>query len=249
MVIVRAMFLVLLMAPAWAQLSWGDAEPHTVTVGINNAPPYRLIQGDQAEGLDVEVFKAISAQLGWSVRYWETPIRRGLMLAEEGKVDVLLGPERTAGREQYLDFVIPAFPAERLLFFYQTGTQRIENYEDLYGRIIGVREGASYFPRFDADEGIMKESATKYTNLMRMLELGRVDVVVAPEVVGRYAAQRLGMEVSVSPFSVAGERRYIAVSKNSPLHDHTDDLRNALSQDELDIIYRERVANYLDKSN
>lgn len=246
MFIPRMMFLVLLAMPVWALFSSPEAKSQTVTVGINNAPPYRVIQGDAAEGLDVAVFEAISRQLGWTVRYREAPIRRGLMLAEQGDVDVLLGPKRTAGREQYLDFVIPAFPSERLLFFYQTGTQRIDTYEDLYGRIIGVLEGASYFPRFDADQGIMKESATKYTNLMRMLEHGRIDVVIAPEVVGRYTAQRLGMDVSVSPFSVAGKRRYIAVSKNSPLHDHTDDLRNAYSLGELDQIYRERVANYLD---
>lgn len=246
MFIARVMCLMLLAAPAWAQITPAEAESRTVTVGVNKAPPYRLIQGDKAKGLDVEVFEAISGQLGWTVRYQEAPLRRGLMLAKQGDVDVLLGPKRTASREQYLDFVIPAFPSERLLFFYQTGTQRIDGYEDLYGRIIGVLEGASYFSRFDADQEIMKESATKYINLMRMLERGRVDVVIAPEVVGRYTAQRLGMAVSVSPFSAAGERRYIAVSKKSSLHDHADALRNAYSLDQLDQLYRERTANYLE---
>lgn len=248
MVIVTTLLLVLLSSPAWAQLDTDTADAPTVTVGVNHAPPYRMMDNGVARGLDLEVFEAISRQLGWAVQYREAPIRRALKLVEEGEIDVLLGPRRTQAREEHLDFALAAFPAERRLFFYQTGTQRIDRYEDLYGRVIGVLEGAHYFPRFDADDRIMKESATKYSNLMRMLDRGRVDVVIAPEVVGQYAANRLGLSVSVSPYSVPGERRYIAVSRRSPVHAQVDRLRKAYSLNELDEIYRDHVANYLEKA-
>lgn len=244
----KLLLLALFALPTWAQHGAEAVEPQTVTVGISHAPPYRMVEDDVRSGLYVDVFEAITAHLGWTVRYREAPIRRALLLIQQGEVDVVLGPRRTADREQYLDYAIPAFPSERRLFFYQTGTQRIERYEDLYGRIIGVVEGASYFPRFDADEKILKEFAPRYENLMLMLERGRVDVVVAPELVGQYTANRQGLRVSVSPFSVPGERRYIAVSKYSPIHDYVDDLRNALELDELDAIYREHAAKYLGES-
>lgn len=246
----RALKLVLLALfalPVWAQHGAEAVEPQSVTVAISHAPPYRVVEDGVRSGLYVDVFEAITAHLGWTVRYREAPIRRALLLVQQGEVDVVLGPRRTEDREQYLDYAIPAFSSERYLFFYQTGTQRIERYEDLYGRVIGVVEGASYFPRFDADDKILKESAPRYENLMLMMERGRVDVVVAPEVVGQYTANRLGLKVSVSPFSVPGERRYIAVALDSPIHDYVDDLRNALELDELDAIYREHAAKYLDK--
>lgn len=244
----KLLLLTLLALPAWAQHGAGAVEPQTVTVGISHTPPYRVVENGVRSGLYVDVFEAITAHLGWTVRYREAPIRRALLLIQQGEVDVVLGPRRTEDREQYLDYAIPAFSSERHLFFYQTDTQRIERYEDLYGRVIGVVEGASYFPRFDADEKILKESAPRYENLMLMLERGRVDVVVAPEVVGQYTANRLGLRVSVSPFSVPGERRYIAVSKYSAVHDYVDDLRHALELDELDAIYRKHAADYLDKA-
>lgn len=247
--VMKLLLLLLLAIPAWAQQGAEAVEPQTVTVGISHAPPYRVVEDDVRSGLYVDVFESITAHLGWTVRYREAPMRRALLMVQQGEVDVVLGPRRTEDREQYLDYVIPAFPSERHLFFYQTGTQRIARYEDLYGRIIGVVEGAAHFPRFDADEKILKESAPEYENLMLMMERGRVDVVVAPEVVGRYTANRLGLRVSVSPFSVPGKRRYIAVSKSSPIHDYVDDLRNALELDELDAIYREHAAKYLDKSS
>ena len=246
--VLKLLLLALLALPAWAQHGAEAVEPQSVTVGISHAPPYRVVEDDVVSGLYVDVFEAITAHLGWTVRYREAPIRRALLLVQQGEVDVVLGPRRTAEREQHLDYAIPAFPSERYLFFYQTGTQRIERYEDLYGRVIGVVEGASHFPRFDADEKILKESAPRYENLMLMMERGRIDVVVAPEVVGQYTANRLGLKVSVSPFSVPGERRYIAVAKDSPIHDYVDDLRSALEPDELDAIYREHAAKYLDQS-
>ena len=244
----KLLLLALLALPAWAQHGAGAVEPQTVTVGISHAPPYRVVEAGVRSGLYVDVFEAITAHLGWTVRYREAPIRRALLLIQQGKVDVVLGPRRTEDREQYLDYAIPAFSSEGRLCYYQTATKRMERYEGLCGRSIGVVKGASSCPRFDADEKIVKEYAPLYENLMLMLERGRVDVVVAPEVVGQYTANRLGLRVSVSPFSVPGERRYIAVSKYSAVHDYVDDLRNALELDELDAIYREHAAKYLDKS-
>ncbi|MBW4935348.1 substrate-binding periplasmic protein [Marinobacter sp. F4206] len=240
------MMLALIAMPVWAQQGTETIEPLTVTVGVNHAPPYRIIKNGERTGLYVEIFEGIATRLGWNVRYREAPFRRVLRLAEEGQVDIVLGPLQTEERERFLEFVAPAFPPERRLFFYQTDTHRIEGYSDLYGRVIGVLDGSSYFPRFDEDEKLMKERAPRYENLILMMEKGRVDVVIVPELVGKYIVDRLDVTARISPFFVPGERSYIAVSKKSKALAYADDIRAAFKLMEMEGTYEDLVLKYLE---
>ena len=83
---------------------------------------------------------------------------------------------------------------------------------------------------------------------MLMLQKGRVDVVIAPELVGLYAVEKLGLDVEVSPFFVPGERSYIAVAKNSPVIQYADDIRAALKLIEMEGIHEDLVLKYLDRA-
>ena len=246
--VLTAALLMVLVFPAWAQQGTETVEPLTITVGANHAPPYRILEGGERTGLYVEIFEEIAERLGWEVHYREAPFRRVLRMVQQGEVDVMLGPLETEERAELMEFVAPAFPPERRLFFYLNKEHRIERYADLYGRAIGVLEGASYFPRFDDDEGLLKEPAPRYENLMLMLQKGRVDVVIAPELVGLYAVEKLGLDVEVSPFFVPGERSYIAVAKNSPVIQYADDIRAALKLIEMEGIHEDLVLKYLDRA-
>ena len=246
--VLTAALLMVLVFPAWAQQGTETVEPLTITVGANHAPPYRILEGGERTGLYVEIFEEIAERLGWEVHYREAPFRRVLRMVQQGEVDVMLGPLETEERAELIEFVAPAFPPERRLFFYLNKEHRIERYADLYGRAIGVLEGASYFPRFDDDEDLLKEPAPRYENLMLMLQKGRVDVVIAPELVGLYAVEKLGLDVEVSPFFVPGERSYIAVAKNSPVIQYADDIRAALKLIEMEGIHEDLVLKYLDRA-
>jgi polar amino acid transport system substrate-binding protein len=234
-----ALFLSLaLVMPAVAQ---------PVRVGVSHSPPYRVAEDGRFSGLYLDIFDEIANRLGWQVQYREAPYRRVLRLAEDGQLDVVLGARRTDEREVYLDFVAPAFPADRRLFFYQTDTHRIERYDDLYGRVIGAREATRYFPRFDEDTGLMKELVGRYENLMLMLERGRVDVVIAPELVGKYTLNQLGLTASVSPYTVPGDPVYLAVPKGSPLQAQAEAIRATVQAMENDGIYQEILGQYLEQ--
>lgn len=221
-------------------------ERRSVTVGINHAPPYRVSTEDGATGLYVEIFDEIAERINWDVRYVEAPFRRVMLMMEEGKVDVMLGPLKTLERERVMAFVAPVFPPERKLFFYYRDENRIEEYDDLHGKKIGVLSGASYFEEFDADEELDKEPVARYENLMRMLEKDRVDVVIAPELVGRHTVQQLGMDFSVSPYQVPGEHSYIAISRTSPVLAHEEEIARAFEQIRKDGVYEKLVMGYQD---
>ncbi|MET4025666.1 polar amino acid transport system substrate-binding protein [Marinobacter sp. MBR-99] len=232
---------------AQAQQGTETVEPLTVTVGVNHSPPYRILEVGQKSGLYLEIFEEIADRLGWKVQYREAPFRRILLMLQKGEVDVMLGPLRTDGREDYMTFVAPAFPPERRLFFYMDEEHRIARYSDLYGRTIGVLDGATYFSRFDRDQVLIKESAPHYENLMRMMEKGRVDVVIAPELVGLYTVRKLNLPVQISPFFVPGESSWIALSGKSPAIKYADDIRAALKLIEREGIKENLVLKYLEQ--
>jgi polar amino acid transport system substrate-binding protein len=216
----------------------------SITVGINHAPPYRVVSDEGVTGLYVDIFNEIADRIGWQVQYVEAPFRRVLLMMEEGKVDIMLGPLKSEKREQLMTFVAPVFPPEPKLFFYHRDENRITDYGDLYGKKIGVLSGARYFDRFDNDENLTKEPIARYENLMRMLEMGRVDVVVAPELVGRYTVKNLGVDVSVSPYQVPGEHSYIAISKSSPVLARQNEVNRVFEQIRQDGTYSRLVMEY-----
>ena len=151
----------------------------------------------------------------------------------------------TSALTKLIEFEEPAYPPERRLYFYLNAENRIKRYADLYGRSIYILEVASYVSRFDNDDKLIKEPAPRYENLMLMMQKGRVDVVIAPELVGLYAVEKLGLDVEVSPFFVPGERSYIAVAKNSPVLKYADDIRAALKLIELEGIHEDLVLKYM----
>ncbi|WP_417565098.1 substrate-binding periplasmic protein [Marinobacter sp.] len=246
-VFIAALLMALALSAA-AQQGTETVAALTVTVGANHAPPYRIIENDERTGLYVEIFEEIADRLGWKVRYREAPFRRVLRMVQDGQVDVMLGPVETDERAELMEFVAPAFPPERRLFFYLHNEHQVERYSDLYGRAIGVLDGASYFHRFDNDKKLLKEPAPRYENLMLMMQKGRVDVVIAPELVGLYVIDKLGIDAKVSPFFVPGERSYIAVAKNSPVHQYADDIRAALRLIEMEGIHEDLVLKYLGRA-
>lgn len=243
------LLLLCMAAPAIAQQGTETVEPLSVTVGVNHAPPYRIIDATEKSGLYVEIFEEIADLLGWEVRYREAPFRRVLRMMAQGDVDIMLGPLRTEARENQMAFVAPAFPPERRLFFYLDDNDRIDRYSDLYGKRIGILEGARYFKRFDNDGNLLKEPAPRYENLMLMMARDRIDVVIAPELVGLYTARKLDLAARVSPFFVPGERSWIAVANESPALTYADDIRAALKLIEMNGIHEALVLKYLENSS
>lgn len=248
--IVRPLLVLLLwLAPAvlWAQQGTETVAPLTVIVGVDHAPPYRILEPSRKTGLYLEIFEEIADRLGWTVQYREAPFRRLQLMLQKGEIDMMLGLVRTNEREQNLEFVAPAFPPERRLFFYLDDQNRIDRYGDLGDKSIGVLEGATYFRRFDQDETLAKESAARYENLMLMMQKGRVDVVIAPELVGLYTARKLGLDARVSPFFVPGERSWIVLSEQSPATPYADDIRAALKLVEQEGIRESLLLRYLEQ--
>lgn len=201
-----------------------------VRIAVNHAPPYRILDETPPTGLYIDVMNALARELDWQPVYIEVPFRRVLWLMEKGEADIMLGALPTTERQRYMDFVVPAFPAEPKLFFYRAPEHRVHRYEDLSGRTIGVLRGSRYHPDFDRDQTLHREAASDYSLLMQMLAMGRLDLVVAPELAGRHEAAQIAERLSSSPFRLPGEPSYIALSRQSGLTHQRQRLMDAFDR-------------------
>ena len=226
------------------------AEPNNttkVTIAINDAPPYRIVEGTKISGFYIEIIEAIGRELNWQITYDVVPFRRALRKVETGDADLMLGPVRKAEREVYMDFSIPAFPAERRLFLYKLKKHKIFKYQDLANKKIGVLRGSVYFEPFDSDLNLLKETGTKYINLLNMLNMGYLDVVIIPELLSVKLRKKHNLTLHTSPFFVPGETSYIGISRKSALIKQIPDIKYALDKLKISDQYEKILLKYLER--
>lgn len=188
----------------------------TVTVVGNNAPPFRIIEGQDFFGIYFDAFKEIAKRAGFKVRFVEAPFKRALAMMKQGAADVMLGPNRSPEREAYMAYTAATFPPADKAFYVYPKTARVTAYEDLAHMTLAVQQGKKYFPRLDADRGLRKVKCFDQFQAIEKVLTGECDVVVMPEQEGDYLLLQLGISLDKSPFVVPGETSFITISRTGP---------------------------------
>lgn len=199
-----------------------EAAGNTITVVVNHAPPYRIVDENtpkDSNGIYIDIAKTLFARAGYDLDFKVVPFSRALYLMEAGEGDVMLGPNRTAERERFMLYLDAPLPSEPKAFYTLKEAPAIASYDDLTGRKIAVLRDAKYFPAFDEDESLSKVAVTDYGQALKMAQLGRVDVVIMPEMLGDYLLREGPAGLHKNAFRAAGRLSYIAVSKKSTLQD------------------------------
>jgi len=223
------MALVLLAAPLLGFLQSAAAQSPDpppgqsppVRVLINDAPPYRIVQTTDGvsvySGIYVDILRLVAEQAGLQLEFSELPFARAFRVMEAGGADVMLGPNRSAEREAYLQYLEPPLPREPKIFLQYRLTSPIRAYDDLSGRSIAVLRGARYFDRFDADTTLNRMPVDDYVSALRLVTMGRVDTVVIPELQALWLLRQTGLPLQIAPYRERGRDSYIVLSRASPL--------------------------------
>jgi polar amino acid transport system substrate-binding protein len=178
-------------------------------------PPYNYSFNGNRTGIDTEIVNALLKELG------VTPVHRPLAWTEvvqsmdENKVDVgfqfIASPARFA---QY-NMIGPFRTGTTVFMVRKDSPIAFERLEDLTSYRIGVVDGFSYEPTFDAATYLDKLPSSSNVVNFRRLILGRVDVIIGDLHVLNYMAKQDGRlrDVRVLPKPVGLVPRYIAVPK------------------------------------
>lgn len=177
------------------------------------------------DGPDAELLKAIAEKLKADLKFKFAPFKRRLQLMKDGDIDFMSGLLKTAEREKYIYYVSPPYKERSdTVFFLTRGKQALlQKYEDLYAMKIGTNQGSKYFPRFDHDTKLNKESVPSGVPNFRKLLLGRIDTVIYAEAGGIDLVYKLGIadRVEMAEYRFARKKYvYIGISRKSHLMDH-----------------------------
>lgn len=174
---------------------------HTIRIGFSEFPPLRMGTNPGSErGIETDFLRELCRRMHLEPEFVHAPFVRNLKFMEEGHIDLMIGVLRRTERESYMHYLQPAYSTGvRYVFCVRSGKEdMLRCYEDLQGRVIGVTNGARYFPRFDTDASLSKDSVrTIYQNIDKLLK-DRVDVFISEETTARYILGRKGLETSIA---------------------------------------------------
>lgn len=193
-------------------------EKDTYICGIATGfPPYQYeTSANEPAGIDYEVTKLVFEKAGLKVKFIQKPWDDLLfsLMHNEGKIDFLCGTEISSIRKKVLDFSIPYY--ERNIVIFTLPQNNITSINDLYGKTI-TGDRHSFIETIlskDASKIRIMQTKSKEESFLK-LRLGEVHAVIAPLEVGNYFAKKDNMKIIVLLEKDPGSQVAFAVYKGN----------------------------------
>lgn len=227
----------LLIAMAWACCPFGvaQAQDHaadpatpcvkTVRWSSNLSGPARNAEGI-SPSQESEITREVFRRMGCEAKYLDLPWARALIELELGRLDILPGAFITPERQRYAYFSRPYMRSINVIFVRNVQAKRYTflSLDDIMESDfrLGVQIGVSYGRAFDALRKNPRFQArlvelTARESAWKMLDLGRIDGLIADEYIGKVETRDLGIGTTVTPTKlvVTDEPSSFAFSKQS----------------------------------
>jgi polar amino acid transport system substrate-binding protein len=164
------------------------ARDNKVILGAPEYPPFTGAQLPN-QGVLTEIAVAAFKKMGYEVIVQIKPWARVLQEGKDGDIDVVLAAWYTKEREEW--FVYTTSMLDDPIGFYKRKSMPIsfKTYADLKPYRIGVARGYAYPAEFFA-ANLQTEEATDDTQLLKMLEANRVDLVITGKWTGKYIVEK-----------------------------------------------------------
>lgn len=222
-------FVAMAPGPAAAQ---PDSRPLVKACGHHDYPPWNWEHEGQIIGACASIATRAIERLGYRVdlRYLG-PWKRCQMLVETGQVDVNICAFSNAERLARTVIVEPRMAQNPIAVFYRKGTREptwFTQWDDLKGLRTGLILGVSMGPEFDdfLTGHTTVERVPNLESVMKMLNLGRVDIAPFGLEAGKIALDGLGLHERIVPAAkpaLVGDL-YLFVAKNSPLASRVEEI-------------------------
>ena len=210
------------------------AEKKHYIVVVNEAPPFRIIDEWDGKtgysGAYIDIINELSLRTDIPLTFLKVPFARALSMMKDGSADMMLGPNWSVERAEFMVYLDAAFPAETKVFYLGHHVPDITRYSDLKNKTIGALRKGRYFDRFDEDEDLDKVLVDSYEHAFRMLEADRLEAFIIPERQGAYLKRRLDYDFRTATFRIPGKVSFITVSRKSSLNEHRDKIEKAMSE-------------------
>lgn len=221
-----------------AQTSATSASSDKIIIGLDDQFPPMGFRDDnnQIVGFDIDLAKAAGEKMGCEVEFQPIDWDSKELELNTDKINLIWnGFSITDERLANMEFTKPYLNNRQIIVV--KSDSDIKSKADLEGKNVGVQDGSSAVDAVNADEIHTKFASmpTYKTNILAFtdLETGRVDAVVADEIVARYyLAQNKDKNFKVLDDDFGSETYGIAAKKgNTELIDKLQKALNELSAD------------------
>jgi polar amino acid transport system substrate-binding protein len=194
--------------------------------------------------------------MGCTARLVEMPWARALAELRAGKLDILPGTLRNPERQTFAHFVVGRWYSRNVLFAHVAAREywpkaSLDEIRHSSFRL-GAQIGVSYGPEFtlldrDPDFHAQLTLSGSRMALWKMLELRRIDGLIADEWTARYELAQLGLQASVraTPLVVSDEASSFAFSKATVQQEFVDRFEATLEAMQRDGSYAAIVRKYV----
>lgn len=210
-----------------------ETPANQLIVAFSKFTPYKMVNGSEYVGIDVEILEAIASRLGLVLVFQECPFSRCLKMMEYGTADIMTGLLKRPDRELYIRYLEPPYGTKsKKVFYVKKGKgSHIRKYEDLYGLRIGITRGVQYFEPFDSDAKVIKEEVTRARQNLEKLEKGRIDAFINTEIQANYLVYSKGYDTlfeKADYYYDGYNPGYFGISRKSKYMDRVDDFETVI---------------------
>ncbi len=139
------------------------------------APLFGMEQQGQTSGIFVDVMRELSRASGIPIAASMAPKVRGQAMLQTGGADLMIGFDN-AELQAHARRV--ALVASFDVGIVARAGVRLKTLSDLRGKTVGQMRSADYSAAYAQDEAILKYSTNTMAQIVKMLELGRVDAAI-----------------------------------------------------------------------
>lgn len=248
----RQIFHLTLMILAVTISHGAHAHPKQLTCKSTVYEPFVIEDSDGSiRGLDVDVVREIGRRLGIRIHFAIVPWRRLEERLADGLEDCVFAYFRTPERLHYARYMgIPLHITRYSLFAKPALAAKIHDISDLKGMTIGFNQGFQLPQRFaeERKEGLFRTVTVREDEQsFRMLNLGRLDMVLTNEDVGRYISHRLHLDIQPINPPLTIRPAYLVLSTKPSFKPLKQQFDRALWQILVDGTYRKLCQHYLPK--
>ena len=172
-------------------------------------------------GLHTRYLQYIADQLGMDISIITVPFARRMLEVTKGNLDIIVGLHYSDERANKLIYIYPAYEKLSFRFFsLNDNANKIKNYDDLTGKVIGVIRGAKYYSPFEQDSSLNKYPLQNIHAAIQMLLHNRIDLFIHYEesTVALLKSFRLKNKITKTNYQpIHNINHYIAISSKSPL--------------------------------
>lgn len=221
------------------------SKAETLEASIFDIAPWGYLdENGKVAGIEYDVIKAIAKEMNEDIKIKLVPYKRMIIDVQTGVSDFAIF-YRSKKSEAVAEPIVPWGKLD-IAVIGKKGTI-IKTYDDLYGKMIGVRLGGYFDPKFDADQKLKKIDVENYAHGIRLLRANRLDAVIGTAATLYYELKKQGVayEELEKPFIITSTADWLHFSRKSKRVEKKERLVQAVNKLVKNGTFERLFASYL----